>query len=137
MPGLQKISWRNLRVAFISPRPLAGDEIVSRLDISLGAASQGLKLPRGLGAVNAVYPPGPRRGHLAADLELTGFASVFFKEELRPRLERELERTDHIESLLAQLFTAEHELARQRLSRLRHWLEKGEKICLGHRILVR
>jgi hypothetical protein len=109
MPGLQKISWRNLRVASFRQGP-AGDEIVSRLDISLGAAIQGLKLPRGLGAVNEVYPPSPRRGHLAADLELSAFASVFIKEKLRLRLERAFERIDHIESLLAQLSTAEHEL---------------------------
>jgi hypothetical protein len=127
MPGLQKISWRNLRVASFRQGP-AGDEIVSRLDISLGAAIQGLKLPRGLGAVNAVYPPGPRIGHLAADPEPSSLASVFFKEELRLRLERALERINHIESLLAQLSTAERELTRQRLSRLRHWLEKGEKM---------
>lgn len=102
--------------------------MVSRLDISLGEGSQGLKLPRGLGAVNAAYPPGPRRGRLAADLELSGFASVFFKEKLGLPLERALQQIDYIESLLAQLSTAEHQLARQRLSRLRHWLEEDERI---------
>jgi DNA-binding transcriptional regulator GbsR (MarR family) len=119
-----KIRWRDLRVAFISPKPLAGDEIVSRLDISLGVGSQGLKPPWELGAVNAGYSPGARRGHLAADLELTKFTSVFMKEELRPPLERALEGIHHIEWLLGQLSTAERELKGERL-------RKAKRCCLG------
>jgi DNA-binding transcriptional regulator GbsR (MarR family) len=98
-----KIRWRDLRVAFISPKPLAGDEIVSRLDISLGVGSQGLKPPWELGAVNAGYSPGARM------------------KELRPPLERALEGIHHIEWLLAQLSTAERELKRRKI-------KKGEKM---------
>jgi HTH-type transcriptional regulator, glycine betaine synthesis regulator len=128
MLGLQKSVGEIYGLLFVSPRPLAMDEIANRLDISLGAASQGLKLLRGLGAVKAVYSPGARRDHFAADLELSRFAGVFIREELRPRLERALERIGHMELLLAQMPPAERELTRQRLSRLRHWLEKGEKM---------
>jgi DNA-binding transcriptional regulator GbsR (MarR family) len=126
--GLQKSIGEIYGLLFVSARPLSMDDIMNRLDISLGAASQGLKLLRGLGAVKAVYFPGNRRDHFAADLELSKFATVFIKEELRPRVERALERIQHMESLLAEMPANERQATMQRLVRLRHWLEKGEKM---------
>jgi HTH-type transcriptional regulator, glycine betaine synthesis regulator len=126
--GLQKSVGEIYGLLFVSPRPLCMEEIMHRLNLSLGTASQGLKLLRGVGAVKAVYSPGDRRDHFAADLELSKFATVFIKEELRPRVERALERIEHMESLIAQLPAAELQGASLRLDRLRHWLEKGEKM---------
>ena len=57
---------------------------MNRLDISLGEASQRLKLLRGVGAVKAVYSPGARRGHFTADLELSKFGSVLTKKNFAP-----------------------------------------------------
>jgi HTH-type transcriptional regulator, glycine betaine synthesis regulator len=126
--GLPKSVGEIYGLLFVSPRPLAMDEIVSRLGISLGAASQGLKLLRSLGAAKAVYSPGARRDHFSADLELSKFATVFIKEELRPRIERALERIHHLESLLPEVPSKDRQVTRQRLERLRHWLEKGERM---------
>jgi DNA-binding transcriptional regulator GbsR (MarR family) len=126
--GLQKSIGEIYGLLFVSSKPLAMDDIVNRLDISVGAASQGLKLLRGLGAVKAVYSPGDRRDHFAADLELSQFATVFIKEELRPRVQRGLERIEYMESLLTQMPVAERSATMQRLARLRHWLEKGEQM---------
>jgi DNA-binding transcriptional regulator GbsR (MarR family) len=126
--GLQKSVGEIYGLLFVSPKPLAMDDIVDRLDISLGAASQGLKLLRDVGAVKAVYFSGARKDHFAADLELSKFATVFIKEELRPRIERALERIHYMESLLAKMPTAERQVTKQRLDRLKHWLEKGERM---------
>jgi HTH-type transcriptional regulator, glycine betaine synthesis regulator len=126
--GLPKSVGEIYGLLFVSPRPLAMDEIVSRLGLSLGAASQGLKLLRSLGAAKAVYFPGARRDHFTADLELSKFATVFIKEELRPRIERALERIHHLESLVPQLPSEDRQVTKQRLERLRHWLEKGAKM---------
>ena len=126
--GLPKSVGEIYGLLFVSPRPLAMDEIVSRLGISLGAASQGLKLLRNLGATKTVYFPGARRDHFTADLELSKFATVFIKEELRPRVQRALERLHHLESLVTELPSEDRPVTRQRLERLRHWLEKGEKM---------
>jgi DNA-binding transcriptional regulator GbsR (MarR family) len=126
--GLQKSVGEIYGLLFVSPQPLSMEEIMNRLNLSLGAASQGLKLLRSLGAVKAVYSPGIRRDHFAADLELSKFATVFIKEELRPRIERALERIEHMESLLAEMPADGRQATRQRLVRLRHWLEKGEKM---------
>jgi len=125
MVGLPKSVGEIYGLLFASPRPLAMDELTSRLHISTGAASQGLKLLRTLGAVKTVYTPGARKDHYAADLELSRFATVFIKEELQPRLARGLERVRRMEALLAELPEADRKAASDRLTKLRHWLEKG------------
>jgi DNA-binding transcriptional regulator GbsR (MarR family) len=104
------------------------DEIIDRLGISLGAASQGLKVLRGVGAVKTIYTPGDRRDHYAADLELSKFATAFIKEELQPRLDRALERIGTMETLASGLEPAQQAGAAERLERLKHWLELGEKM---------
>ena len=100
---------------------------MNRLDISLGAASQGLRLLEAWAQSKPLFP-GDRRDHFAADLELSKFATAFIKEELRPRIERALERIQYMESLLAEMPAEERQATSQRLVRLKHWLEKGEKM---------
>jgi DNA-binding transcriptional regulator GbsR (MarR family) len=126
--GLQKSIGEIYGLLFVSPRALAMEEFVERLGISLGAASQGLKVLRGVGAVKTVYMPGDRRDHFVADLELSKFATAFIKEELQPRLDRALERIDAMDALAAGMVPKERRAARERLERLKHWLERGEKM---------
>lgn len=123
--GLPKSVGEIYGLLFVSPQPLAMDEIMGRLNISLGAASQGLKLLRSFGAVKAVYSPRDRRDHFVADLELSRFATSFIKEELQPRIARALERIDRMEQLMADLNPDDRKATRQRIDRLKHWLEKG------------
>jgi len=85
--GLPKSVGEIYGLLFVAPRPMAMDDIMDRLGISLGAASQGLKLLRSFGAVRVVYERGERRDHYVADLELSRFATVFIKEELQPRMD--------------------------------------------------
>jgi DNA-binding transcriptional regulator GbsR (MarR family) len=101
---------------------------MERLGISLGAASQGLKVLRSVGAVKVVYTPGERRDRYAADLELSKFATSFIKEELQPRVDRALSRIEHMESLADAMDPQERHEAQQRLERLKHWLKRGESM---------
>lgn len=126
--GMPKSIGEIYGLLFVAPKPLAMDEIMARLGLSMGAASQGLKLLRGLGAVKAVYAPGDRRDHYVADLELSKFATVFIQDELEPRLARARERLARMESLLPELPEGDREAAEKRIDRLRHWLEKGSAI---------
>ena len=126
--GLQKSIGEIYGLLFVSPRALPMDEIIDRLGISLGAASQGLKVLRSVGAVKAVYMPGDRRDHYAADLELSRFATAFIKEELQPRLDRALERIGAMEVMAGGMPAADRHAAEERLERLKHWLERGEKM---------
>ena len=126
--GLQKSVGEIYGLLFVSSRALAMDDIVRRLGISLGAASQGLKVLRLVGAVKSVYMPGDRRDHYVADLELSKFASAFIKEELKPRLDRALERIGTMQNLANEMEPEDRSAAGERLERLKHWLERGESM---------
>jgi len=123
--GLPKSVGEIYGLLFVSPRPLAMDELMQRLQISLGAASQGLRLLRSFGAVKVVYMPKDRRDHYIADLELSRFATIFIKDELKPRLERALERINRMEISAATLSPKDRKEVKIKIDRLKHWLEKG------------
>jgi len=126
--GLPKSVGEIYGLLFVAPRPMAMDEIMTRLGISLGAASQGLKLLRSFGAVRVVYERGDRRDHYVADLELSRFATVFIREELQPRIDTADERIRRMEEALVNLSLEERRATEQRIERLKHWLDKGRKI---------
>jgi DNA-binding transcriptional regulator GbsR (MarR family) len=126
--GLPKSVGEIYGLLFVAPRPMAMDDIMDRLEISLGAASQGLKLLRSFGAVRVVYERGERRDHYVADLELSRFATVFIKEELQPRMDMAAERIKRMEQALAALPAKERKATRERIERLKHWLDKGRKL---------
>ena len=126
--GLPKSVGEIYGLLFVAPRPMAMDDIMGRLDISLGAASQGLKLLRSFGAVRVTYAAGDRRDHYVADLELSKFATAFIKEELQPRMDRASQRIERMEQLLPELSPEERRLTEERIERLKHWLDKGRKI---------
>lgn len=126
--GLPKSVGEIYGLLFVSPQPLAMDDLMQRLNISLGAASQGLKLLRSFGAVKVVYSPGERRDHFVADLELSKFATTFIKEELQPRMERGLERIRRMEELAKGMSAEDRIATHKRIERLKHWLERGDKM---------
>ena len=126
--GLPKSVGEIYGLLFVAPKPMAMDEIMDRLEISLGAASQGLKLLRSFGAVRVVYERGDRRDHYVADLELSRFATVFIKDELQPRIDMAAERIKRMEAALLELPRKERRATAERIERLKHWLDKGQKI---------
>jgi DNA-binding transcriptional regulator GbsR (MarR family) len=126
--GLPKSVGEIYGLLFVAGAPLNAEQITERLQISVGATSQGLKLLRSLGAVRSVYVAGDRRDHFVADLDLSTFASAFIKEELNPRLEHAAERIERMEFLAQGLEGEEREAAFKRIERLRHWMERGRKM---------
>ena len=126
--GLPKSVGEIYGLLFVTGEPLNAEQITERLQISAGAASQGLKLLRSFGAVRSVYVPRERRDHFSADLDLSTFASAFIKEELNPRLEHGSERIQRMEILANDLDGSEREAAFRRIERLRHWMERGRKM---------
>ncbi|MFZ4778503.1 MAG: GbsR/MarR family transcriptional regulator [Terrimicrobiaceae bacterium] len=126
--GLPKSVGEIYGLLFVATRPLSMEDLMDRLQISLGAASQGLKLLRSVGAVKVVYAPGERRDHYVADLELSKFATSFIREELKPRLERALQRIERMESFAKEMDPNERKTAFQRIDRLKHWMERGQKM---------
>lgn len=112
---------------FVTRVPLAMDDIMERLGISLGAASQGLKLLREFGAVRAVYMPGVRKDHYVASGELSRFATSFIEDELLPRMQTAQERIKRMEQMTSDLPDEDRQVASERIDRLKYWLDKGQK----------
>ena len=123
--GLPKSIGEIYGLLFVSPHPLTMDDLMTRLDISLGAASQGLKTLRAFGAVKAVYSPGERRDHFVADLELSRFASSFIKEQILPKLEQASARVERMEAELVNLPDGERRETQSRIDELSRWLTRG------------
>ena len=113
---------------FVSAQPLAMDDIMARTGMSLGAASQGLKLLREFGAVRPVYVPGERKDYYVASGELSRFATSFIEEELLPRVRTAQERIKRMEKMMAALPESEQQLPAERIDRLKYWLGKGENV---------
>jgi DNA-binding transcriptional regulator GbsR (MarR family) len=72
---------------FSTEEPLALDDIIARLQISRGSASEGLRWLKSLGAVNLVYVPGVRREHFTAETSLRKLASGYLRDRIDPHLE--------------------------------------------------
>ena len=106
---------------FASPDPLSMEEIVERLGISAGTASQGLRRLVDLKAIMPHKPEGERVTRYEAKLELRPFVTKFLDDQLLPRLERSAERLNSLESCLPDLPASAREILRVRLSRAAKW----------------
>lgn len=126
--GLPKSVGEIYGLLFVATNPLSMDDLIDRLQISLGAASQGLKLLRSVGAVKVVYTPGERKDRYVADLQLSKFAAAFIKEELKPRLQRASERIERMEEEAQDMDDGDKRIALQRIERLKHWMDRGQKM---------
>ena len=126
--GLPKSVGEIYGLLFVSREPLAMDQIMAKLGLSLGAASQGLKVLRSVGAVKPVYVPGARKDHYAADLELSRFATGFIKEELQPRITQSKAGIARMRELAEDMEGEDKESTELRLQRLQHWLDRADKV---------
>lgn len=66
---------------YISAKPLCMEDIIRRLGISLGAASQGLKVLKSIRAVKSNHMIGKRREYFTAELELENLLRRYFRKE--------------------------------------------------------
>ena len=87
--GLPRSLGEIYGLLFISTLPLTLDDLVSRLQISKGSASQGPKTLRQIGAVKVTYVPGDRRDHFIAETELKRLAAGFIRPDAAPPRDRE------------------------------------------------
>ncbi|MCW5553476.1 MAG: MarR family transcriptional regulator [Verrucomicrobiae bacterium] len=106
---------------FISPRPLAMDELMERLQISKGSASQGLRYLRELGAVRPVEVPGDRRTHYEAVAELRKIAGKFLRDQIGPRLAGGDAQLQRLQVMTDSVPPADRAHMRQRVEMLRSW----------------
>ncbi len=86
---------------YFSEKPLSMNDISSRLEISIGSASQGLKTLKSLKAVRSTYIAGDRRDHYLAETEFRRLFSTFIKDEIMPHLESAKDRISRMENSLS------------------------------------
>src|SRR6478735_7298746 len=71
---------------FASKEPVSFEHIVSRLQMSTGSVSQGLKLLRSIGAVKTAFIPGERRDFFLVETQFRKLAAGFLQNQLERRL---------------------------------------------------
>ncbi len=113
---------------FASEVPVPFDEVVARLGISKGSASQGLRLLTKIGAVSQVYVPRDRRTFYVAETRMRQLFSSALRESLRPHLEGNSRLVAQLEESIEAHATTLGDNAghyRSRAASLRAWNEKA------------
>ncbi|MEO6848866.1 MAG: transcriptional regulator [Chthoniobacterales bacterium] len=114
---------------FLSKESLTLDDLVQRLQISKGSASQGLRQLKTIGAVRTHYKTGDRREHFTAEMELRKIAAGFLKEHVEPHIQNTQLRLDALSVELNNSPTMPaFEFLRDRMDRLEGWHRHGRDI---------
>jgi len=106
---------------FLSRQPMTMDDLIARLGISRGSASQGLNFLRKIGAVRAVPLPGRRATHYEAVAELRHLAVGFLQDQILPQVEDSQDRLRQIGEMVAKLPASERAQASGRITMLQSW----------------
>lgn len=72
---------------FSTEEPLAFEDVVEKLQISRGSASEGIRRLRSVGALKPEEVPGHRREHFTAETSLRKLATGYLKDRIHPQLE--------------------------------------------------
>lgn len=94
--GLPKSIGEIYGLYFASEAPLALDDVVERLQISKGSASQGIRFLKEINALIPHYLPGDRRDHYFPETSLRRIADGFIRQRIRPQLKDGAQRLKEI-----------------------------------------
>ena len=129
MLGLPKSVGEIFGVLYGSPKPLTMFDIIERINISKGSASQGLKMLRTLGAVREIKIGDDRKTYFEADVELKKIVGGFIREEIRPHLQSGKERLKSLNSELKHIEDPElKQFYEERVERLGRWSKKANLV---------
>lgn len=113
---------------YISPEPLCMEDLISKLNISKGSASQGLKALRSIGAIRTVYKSGERRDYFEAECQLRKLVSGFLRDQVNPHLENGKERLDNMFAMVEDVDGQRREFLRERIEQLGKWRQRADRI---------
>jgi len=127
--GLPKSVGEIYSVLYISPSPLTMLDLVDRLGISKGSASQGLKMLRTLGAVREVDFKDDRKTYFEADVKLKKLVGGFIREEIRPHLQSGKEKLKALRKEANKIDDPEaRAFYNERIERLERWSSKASLV---------
>lgn len=111
-------------IVFASPVPLSFADIESRLDISKGSVSQGLRMLREMGAVREVSSESARAELFTPDLEMRKLIQRFIEQRLQRQLETGKGKLKALTQGSGAFSTFEQKVLRQRLQTLSRWHDR-------------
>lgn len=129
--GLPKSIGEIYGLLFISQAPLSLDDLVQRLNISKGSASQGLRMLKNLGAVKEANGNGgaERRTYYQPAVELKPLVGGFIREQIRPHLDSGKSKIQRLsETARAVENPEERAFLSDRVERLEQWMRSGSKV---------
>jgi DNA-binding transcriptional regulator GbsR (MarR family) len=114
---------------FITPEPLSLDDLVERLGISKGSASQGLRTLKGLNAIRETSGDVERRTYYQPAIELKRLVGGFIREQVRPHLDSGKSKLSRLAQAARDERDPQHrEFLADRIDRLDHWMRSGSRV---------
>lgn len=127
--GLPRSVGEIYGLLFVSREPLALDDLVARLGISKGSASQGLRTLKGLGAVQDCEVEGTRRAHYEAASDLKRLVGGFIREQVRPHLESGQLKVGRLQEAIGEEEDPElRKFYDERVEKLENWMRRGRMV---------
>lgn len=129
--GLPRSIGEIYGLLYISIHPLSLDDLVRRLGISKGSASQGLRLLKSLGAVREAenISNGERRTYYEPAVELKRLAGGFIREQIRPHLDSGQSKIRQLAASADAVEDPEHRaFLAERIDRLENWMRSGGRV---------
>ncbi|MDQ8199767.1 hypothetical protein QEH56_16515 [Pelagicoccus enzymogenes] len=121
--GLPKSVGEIYGLYFASEQPLPLDQVVEKLQISKGSASQGIRFLRSINALNPAYVSGDRRDHHVAETSLRRIADGFIRQRIRPELKDGAAR---LKEIARQSDTSPSPLVHDRIDTITSWTKKAD-----------
>jgi HTH-type transcriptional regulator, glycine betaine synthesis regulator len=127
--GLPRSIGEIYGLLFISQSALSLDDLVQRLSISKGSASQGLRLLKSLGAVREVESGTERRTYYEPAVELKRLVGGFIREQIRPHLESGKTKIGRLATTAQDIDDpSRRKFLGERVERLENWLRSGGRV---------
>lgn len=130
--GLPRSIGEIYGILFVSRTPLSLDDLVEKLRISKGSASQGLRTLKSLGAVreaNGSNGTAERRTYYEPAVELKRLVGGFIREQVRPHLDSGRNKIKQLSETARVVEDAElREFLADRVDRLDQWLRSGSRV---------
>lgn len=127
--GLPRSIGEIYGLLFISQSGLSLDDLVCRLRISKGSASQGLRTLKGLGAVRETDGGDDRRTYYEPAIELKRLAGGFIREQIRPHLENGKTKISRLAESARGIEDPERrKFLGERVERLETWMRSGGRV---------
>lgn len=111
-------------IVFASPVPLSFADIESRLDISKGSVSQGLRVLREVGAVKEVSTKTDKTELFEPDLEMRKLIERFIESRVRRQLEAGKGKLNALNQGADAFTNGQQKVLRQRIQKLQQWHDR-------------